>query len=246
MAVQIELGSNCIVQNNTLLNSNANGISISNSVNNSAKGRGSGHQVLNNVVNGASDVGISVWEGIGTLVHGNTVENITMNVSPYMQNTHDGIIFEGAGPCTNVTFSNNTIRNILSPTTKYQGTAIWGGPDGSSNIQYLNNTFQNVWQMARLVGSVTGITLTGNKVNGTVGLIEPVLFVTTDPDGNSPSNVNIQKNVFTGTPSGMIAFIINLQAGAGEFINNTIYTNGNKAIGVANPTSWISSPNTIH
>ena len=240
IGVQIELGSTCFVQGNTILNSNANGISVSN-----ASSHGSGHKVLNNIVNGASDVGISVWEGVGAMIQGNTVENVTLNVSPYLLNTHVGLFAEGQSPCTNVTFSSNTVSNISSPTTKYNGLGMSTGPDGSANIQFLNNTFQNVWQMARLFGSVTGITVKGNKVSSTVSLIDPVLNVATSDTGTSPSNVNMQNNVFNGTPSGTIAYIISLLAGTGKFINNTIYTNGNKTILVENPANWISIPNTI-
>jgi len=241
MGVQIQLGSNCVVQGNSIINSNANGISISNAGN-----HGSGHQVLNNVVNGASDVGISAWEAVGTLVQGNNVQNITLNLSPYQQNTHVGLLAEGQGPCTNITFSNNYVSSISSPTTKYQGLGMGTGPDGSSNIQFLNNTFQNVWQMARLTGSVASLIVRGNKVNGSVSLIDPVLNVSPSDTGNSPSNADIEKNVFNGTPTGMIAYITSLLSGSGKFINNTIYSNGNKrTLLVENQASWVTSPNTI-
>src|SRR5208282_4660804 len=186
MGVQIEVGSNCIVQSNTIVNSNANGISVGNAGNN-----GSGHQVLSNIVNGASDVGISVWEGVGALVRGNNVQNVTLNLSPYQQNTHVGLLAEGQSPCTDIAFSSNTVSNISSPSTKYQGVGMGCGPDGSSNIQFLNNTFSNVWQMARLTGAVTGITVTGNKVNSSVSLLDPVLNVSPSDTGNSPINANI-------------------------------------------------------
>src|SRR5208337_1148688 len=58
MAVQIEHGFNCIVRNNILQNSDANGISINNSAN-PVIPQGGNHQILNNLIDGASDVGIS-------------------------------------------------------------------------------------------------------------------------------------------------------------------------------------------
>jgi len=240
MGVQLEVGSNCIVQDNTILNSNANGISVSNAGN-----HGSGYQVLNNMVNGASDVGISVWEGVSALVHGNNVQNVTLNLSPYQQNTHVGILAEGQAPCRNVIFSNNTVSNISSPITKYPGLGMGAGPDGSSNIQFLNNTFENVYQMARIVGAMVDISVTGNTVNGTLSLTYPVLNVSPSDKGTSPNNVSIEGNVFNGTPTGMVAYIISIISGSGKFINNTIYTNGNKALLVWHPTYWVSSPNTM-
>ena len=241
MGVQIQLGSNCVVQGNSIINSNANGISISNAGN-----HGSGHQVLNNVVNGASDVGISAWEAVGTLVQGNNVQNITLNLSPYLLNTHVGLFAEGQTPCTNITFSNNTVSNISSPTTKYQGLGMSAGPDGSSNIQFLNNTFQNVWQAARFVGLVSGLEIVGNTVDGTVSLLFAPLNVSASSNGNAPIMADIEGNVFNGLPSGMAAYIVSLLAGTGKFINNTIYANGYKrTILVENPANWTTTPNTI-
>jgi len=241
IGVQIEVGSNCVVQGNSIINSNANGISISNAGN-----HGSGHQVLNNVVNGASDVGISAWEAVGTLVQGNNVQNITLNLSPYLLNTHVGLFAEGQTPCTNITFSNNTVSNISSPTTKYQGLGMSAGPDGSSNIQFLNNTFQNVWQAARFVGLVSGLEIVGNTVDGTVSLLFAPLNVSASSNGNAPIMADIEGNVFNGLPSGMAAYIVSLLAGTGKFINNTIYANGYKrTILVENPANWTTTPNTI-
>jgi len=241
IGVQIEVGSNCVVQGNSIINSNANGISISNAGN-----HGSGHQVLNNVVNGASDVGISAWEAVGTLVQGNNVQNITLNLSPYLLNTHVGLFAEGQTPCANITFSNNTVSNISSPTTKYQGLGMSAGPDGSSNIQFLNNTFQNVWQAARFVGLVSGLEIVGNTVDGTVSLLFAPLNVSASSNGNAPIMADIEGNVFNGLPSGMAAYIVSLLAGTGKFINNTIYANGYKrTILVENPANWTTTPNTI-
>ena len=248
MGVSIEIGSNCIVQNNTIINSGANGISVSNSVNNSQKGRGSAHQVLNNIIDGASDVGISVWEGVGTLVQGNTVQNIVMNMSPYQQNTCDGIIFEGTNPCSNLTFSNNTVSNISRPNgSLYKGLGIGGGPDGSSNIQFLNNTIQNVYSAIRFVGDVAGLVATGTSVNGTTSTTEPLVTIVANRKGNSPTGADLEHNTLAGMPSGMTCAIIVLLAGSGKFINNTIHANGNVAMKV-NPSiagDWVTTPNTI-
>ena len=231
MGVQINIGSNCTVQNNIVNNSGANGIAIGNAVNNSRRGRGSGHQVLNNSVNGASDVGISVWEGIETLVQGNTVQNITMGVSPYQQNTCDGLLFEGTNPCSDVTFSNNTVSNISNPNgALYKGLGIGGGPDGSSNIQFLNNTIENVYSAMRFVSDVTGLVVKGNSVNNTTGTDQPLVTVTTNKHGNAPSGADFEQNTLAGMPSDMSTAVVTLLAGSGEFINNTIYANGNVPI----------------
>ncbi|HKM78413.1 MAG TPA: hypothetical protein VJZ03_05010, partial [Candidatus Bathyarchaeia archaeon] len=60
----------------------------------------------------------------------------------------------------------------------------------------------------------------------------------------APIAATIEQNIFQGIPSGMRVYIINLLAGSGKFINNTIYANGNKTIYVNDP-AWTSSPNTI-
>jgi len=248
MGIHVNIGSNCTVQNNTVNNSGANGIAIGNAVNNSQRGRGSGHQVLNNSVNGASDVGISVWEGIGTLVQGNTVQDITMGVSPYQQNTCDGLLFEGTNPCSDVTFSNNTVSNISYPNgALYKGLGIGGGPDGSSNIQFLNNTIENVYSAMRFVSDVTGLVVTGNSVNGTTGTTQPLVTVATNKRGNAPSDADFEQNTLAGMPSDMSSAIVVLVAGSGKFINNTIYANGNVPIRVipAAATDWITTPNDI-
>src|SRR5208282_3612403 len=137
------------------------------------------------------------------------------------------------------------VHDISSPTTRYNGTAIWGGPNGSSNIQYLNNKIQNVYAAMRLVGSVTGLIVTGNSVNGTTSTTQPIIWVDYNPRGNAPTGVDIENNTIRGVPSDMTTYVVNLNAGSGKFINNTIYTNGNKAIRVENSLDWVSSPNTI-
>jgi len=245
--ISIELGSNCLVFGNTVLNSNANGIVVSN-----ASSVGGGHQVLNNIIDGASEVGISTWEAVGALVHGNTVENVTLNVSPTGTNTHVGLLAEGTSPCFNVTFSNNTVSNISSPTTTNKGLGMGAGPDGSSNIQFLNNTFQNIYQAMRLVGGVTGIVVTGNEVRFTTSISDPVIGVSENTGligshGKAPTGVDIEQNTLADLLFGMTSYIVVLKDGSGKFINNTIHTNGNKAISV-NPqikANWVTTPNTI-
>ena len=246
MAIQIEHGFNCIVRNNTLQNSNANGISINNS-SNPVIPQGGNHQILNNLIDGASDVGISCYGAIGTMVAENTVQNITMNLSPYSNNSHVGLMAEG-GHCTNVTFSNNTVRNISIPTARFKGTGMSAGPTGSSNIQFVNNTLENVYAAMLLVGGVTGLIVTGTFVNGTTSIADNIIDVSNDNQGNVPTGVDIEQSVLQGIASGMTNYIVNLHQGSGKFINNTIYANGNTQTIAVNPkdkTNWVITPNTI-
>ena len=251
--ISIEVGSNCIVINNTVLNSNSNGIVVS-----SASTHGSGHQVINNLVNGASEVGISCWEANGALVQGNKVQNITLNNSPTGTNTHVGILAEGRSPCINCTFSNNTVSNISSPSTPpYQGVGMGAGSNGSSNIQFLNNKFQNVYQMMRLTGGVTGITVRGNICRSPTAISDPIVGISAGTCAPppcvhyAPTGIDIEQNTIAAIPFGMTAFVVVINAGSGMFINNTIDMNGNpinKAITVSPPikANWVTSPNTIN
>src|SRR5208282_50670 len=239
--VDIQLGSNCIIQNNIILNSGANGITIGNHNGVTGVATGSGHQILNNTVNGASDVGISCWEAIGTLVQGNTVENITLQVSPYNVNSHIGIDCEGNKPNSKITISNNVIQNIVA-TTGDAGQAFWFHSDNSSNIRFTNNTIKNVDSFGTLSSSVTGLVITGNTINGVKGGSKSVLTIT-NPTGTAPIAATIEQNTFQGIPSGMTAPIIDLHAGSGNFTNNTIYANGNTNVIVVNSSvesSWIT------
>jgi len=241
--VDIQLGSNCIIQNNIILNSGANGITIGNHNGVTGVATGSGHQILNNTVNGASDVGISCWEAIGTVIQGNTVENITLQVSPYNVNSHIGIDAEGSKPNSDITISNNVIQNIVA-TTGDAGQAFWLHSDGSSNIQFTNNTIKNVDTFGILGSDVTGLEITGNTINGVTGS-HPVLTINA-PTGTFPTGAIIEQNTFEGIPSGMTAPIINLRAGSGNFTGNTIYANGNSnVIAVDSSATWVTTPNTV-
>src|SRR5208282_6271635 len=239
--VDIQLGSNCIIRGNTILNSGANGITVGNHNGLTGAASGRNHQILNNTVNGASDVGISCFEAIGTLVQGNIIQNITLQVSPYNVNSHIGIDCEGSKPNSLITISNNKIQNIVA-LTGVPAQAFWLHSDGSSTIHFTNNTIKNVDTFGTLTSSVTGLAITGNTINGVKGGSKSVLTIT-NPTGTAPIATTIEQNTFQGIPSGMTAPIIDLHAGSGNFTNNTIYANGNTNVIVVNSSvesSWIT------
>ncbi len=62
--------------------------------------------------------------------------------------------------------------------------------------------------------------------------------------------MNLQGNIIENLPAGLVSGgIVQLQGGQGQFINNTIQTNGNTKVIVVSPPvsgSWVTTPNTIN
>jgi parallel beta-helix repeat protein len=98
------------ILNNHVNESGANGITIDN-------GTGGGNIVVQgNIVDGASDVGITAWVGKDLLVADNQIMNIDNNDSPFGGNTHLGMMAEGTSTLgsTGCTYSGNTVTNCAA------------------------------------------------------------------------------------------------------------------------------------
>ena len=100
-------GTNDKALDNLVVNSNANGMQVYG---------GSNYLIEDNIINGASDVGISIsgisaTQGISDVVcEGNTILNVDLGVSPYGVNSGDGIITGDNGIAGgNITVANNYI-----------------------------------------------------------------------------------------------------------------------------------------
>jgi len=166
-----------------------------------------------------------------------------MNTSPYQQNTHIGIMAEGklnGSGCKNCTYRGNVIDTVL-------GGGMESSPDNptrspanqNENIVFENNIAQNVGR--------------GLSVNHTRGLIarNNIIQSLTDRTGwavlvyPDAASIDIQGNQITGPQATMVGALIQLLGGTGVFIKNTIYTYGGQVMYVAQPSNWITSPNTI-
>jgi len=228
-----------IIQNNYVENSDANGISVNN------QNGGSGTLVQGNLVNGASDVGITGWDAVDLTVTKNTVQNVTMNTSPYEQNSHTGLSAEGAGNATgskNCTYSENTITNC--PYGMYSAPANGNNSPLNQNrsIVFENNTISNCLS-AITVNHNVGFTCKSNIMKSFPNGAEWAIKIL-----NDASSLDLEYNTIEGLPTSLQGYpnaIIQLYPPSGKFINNTIYANKNKVLYVKNPAGWITTPNTI-
>jgi parallel beta-helix repeat protein len=212
--ISLELSSNCTVSNCLVQRSDANGITVSN------QAGGSGNAVIGNTVDGASDVGITGWHAVDYTVANNIVRNVNMNTSPFLQNTHIGIMAEGGsgGPgCSGVVYRNNIIENC-------SGSGLYCSPaaDGVTNKNVIldGNTIRNC-----------GRGLCINRTD-TISVTKNTFDTTTDPNGFGllvDTNVNradIEGNTWKGIAASPI---IKLRAPNGIFQQNMIQSGGQLA-----------------
>jgi hypothetical protein len=148
-------GSNMAILNSVLVRNWANGIIVSSS--NSI--------VENDIVNGASDIGISLAGyngGISNeLVEGNSITDINMGVSPTNTNCGYGISVGDGGLVTGATVSENTI--IATPAEAI----VVGGTGGQDfDITVTGNYIYDSWEAFR-AGTVTNLIFSENIINST-------------------------------------------------------------------------------
>jgi len=186
VGIGIGPGVNEQVLDNWVQNSWANGITM-------YGGQNSNDIVQGNIVDGASDVGISISGQnsngnapiTNVLVTGNTVLNINMHISPFGQNTGAGLYAGDNGYAQTVTFSNN-----------YVSTGTYGivsDPYTGSNsaITISGNTVVGFTKNGVYAEETNGLTISGN----TFSLPASALAWWVDTDC---TNVVIQNNYVNG------------------------------------------------
>ena len=141
--------TSCTAANNLIVNSDANGMQF--------EGSGGGTTTFNgNTIDGASDVGITVWGGNGVIVENNIIRNIMMNTSPWGGNDHTAMYTENNSP--NNIFRNNTISNVQFGFSDDSSTGIT--VDGNTcYLQSLTGSPYPFW-----TGSSSGGTFSNNKI----------------------------------------------------------------------------------
>ena len=178
-------GSNEQVLDNWVQNSWANGIIVG--------GGGGNDLVEGNIVDGASDVGISISGSnnagnppiTNVLVTGNTVLNINMHISPFGQNTGAGLYAGDNGYAQNVTFSNNYVS------TGTYGIVSDPYTESNSAITISGNTVVGFTKNGVYAEETNGLTISGN----TFSLPASALAWWVDTDC---TNVVIQNNYVNG------------------------------------------------
>ncbi|HKM76104.1 MAG TPA: right-handed parallel beta-helix repeat-containing protein [Candidatus Bathyarchaeia archaeon] len=236
--------TNITVQNCLVQNSDANGI------NTNCNPGGGGNVIQNNTVDGFSDVGITLLGNSNYTCQGNVVKNGNLNNSPYSLNTHIGITgsegINGSSVNPSGTTShilNNTIQNCYASGAFYPGQGISLTGAGNLVFDVENNSITDCEHGIGING-VAGATVLNNTINGLGDKSGYAIKV----EGAS-QNVNLQGNVIENLPAGLVSGgIVQLQGGQGQFINNTIQTNGNKKVIEVSPPvvgSWVITPNTI-
>jgi len=133
--------------NNYVNDSGANGITIDD------QGGGGGNVVQGNVVDGASDVGITAWAGKDLLIEDNQVMNIDNNDSPYGANTHIGMMAEGSTlGCTRVTYKGNIVKACAA-----SGFSSFPGANAiNTDISVESNQISNCGKCGAYFGRSTG------------------------------------------------------------------------------------------
>lgn len=221
--------TNCQVLNNLIVNSDANGITIDNQLN-----VGSGAIVRGNIVDGASDVGITAWYANNFTAENNTVRNVTMNRSPYGVNSHVGMYAEQASK--DVTYRNNYIENcgmVLA--------ADWG-----TNIRFDTITAHNCL-IGLWVGSVNGLTMKNSVFDGIPNALQtnaPYWVFGLDP-GVASAIVTGNQFINVGPYLRANGVIIELRPSSGTFSNNIIDTANGKYPAIDAQSGWTLQNNTI-
>jgi len=153
--ISSDAGSSNQILDNQVANSDANGIIMYG---------GSNHLVQGNVVNGASDVGISIS---GTNDNGNapitnalctqnTASNVNLDVSPFGQNSGVGIMVGDNGYATTITVSDNqiSVASFGVSSDPYSGTNV--------DVTISGNTIQSTTVDGVYAEATTGITIENN------------------------------------------------------------------------------------
>jgi parallel beta-helix repeat protein len=170
--IQVTNCNDCRIIGNFVKDSDANGIQIENDVS------GGRTAAIGNVINGASDVGITCWKGFDVVIAGNIVTNINANTSPFSVNGHVGIDCEqsssrvviannvvsvcpGAG-LSSVPSSGQTNSDII-----FEGNQVYNvgkGIDVARTNQVLirNNMFDTTTDVGVNISSGTYASVTGN------------------------------------------------------------------------------------
>ena len=218
--------SNVNILYNTVVNCDANGITIGSSGTSTVSG---------NTVNGASDVGITAWEANGVTATNNTVTNITMNTSPWNVNSHVGMMVENSGG--NHTFSNNNISNCDG-----SGLCMSGG----ATVLYENNTISNCGRGLYAYGG-SGLNVTNNTCSQIAAIPRTKKLPGVVQIDSGMGSATITGNSFLQTggylPSG--SAVINLTSPSGTFSGNTVSTDNGKYTAITDGPSWVISNNTI-
>ena len=236
--------ANITVQNCLVQNSDANGINVN------CNPGGGGNIIQDTTVDGFSDVGITLLGNANHLVQRCTVKNGTLNTSPYSLNTHigitgsEGINDSSVNPSgTTSHILNNTIENCYSSGDFYPGSGITMQGAGNLLFDIENNNIIGC-EIGIRISEVAGATILNNTINGfgdTNGYAIKVV--------GSSLNVNIQGTLIENLPANLVSGgIVQIQGGQGQFINNTIYSNGNKKVIVVSSSvseDWVTTPNTI-
>lgn len=180
-------GSNSSVLNNHVNNSGANGITIDN------QEGGGGITVQGNVVDGASDVGITAWVGSNLLIANNQVMNINHNDSPFGGNTHLGMMAEGTSTVgsTGVTYSGNIVTACAA-----SGFSSCPGANAfNTNITLQGNQISNCGKCGAYFGRTTGSIAQNNTISNCS--LDGILL------GDSSSNDAISGNQVSKCKSGV-------------------------------------------
>ena len=229
MGIQMLLCEDSTITGCRVVDSDANGITIGN---HSAKDQaiGGNNIISQNIVDGASDVGITGLDPIDSIVEQNTIRNVNMNTSPFNQNTHIGMAVEKAGLAQHVIYRQNRIENCLG-----DGISTFGHtPDSGTDLIWDNNYITNCGN-GLYANMVTGITITNNTVNGTLssgdtsygvtgfGLLIGPQVIRADVEGNNFMNIQAPVWPQNGLGSGGRRIII-LLAPSGVLVNNLMFT----------------------
>ena len=179
-------GTSDNILDNWVVNSNANGIILYG---------GSNYLVEGNSVVGASDVGISI-SGMETnspitnvLCSGNFISEMNLGVSPFQEDTGEGILIGDNGPATSVTVSGNQVSTVLFGV--YSGPAV----GTNDNITISGNHVSSATEDGIDVWTTTGATVQGNTVNG-AGLYGIGIW--------SGSDITVSGNTITAAVGGSI------------------------------------------
>lgn len=221
--------------NNSIARCGANGITMG-----APNGTASG-----NTVDGASDVGITIWQTDNCTIQNNVVKNINLSVSPFGENTHVGIMLENTGGghtvknnavsgCTGAAFSTSTTGtgNVFDSNTISncaRALSIWGG-----GVTVTNSTFDLLAQNPPVKSGVQ---------NGMVyvSAVGPVIIT-----GCSFTNIGAYCILGTGgAPQPVVQLYVPTGFVSGTFSNNTVQTDGGKYTPIVSSAAWVVSGNTI-
>jgi parallel beta-helix repeat protein len=235
--IGVNASSSVKLLNNYVQNCDANGISVGN------EGEGSDTLISGNLVDSASDVGISAWDGVNVNVDNNVVKNVNMNRTPWVRadtGSHIGVMAEGNTFSQNCTYTNNTIINC--------GDGMSSDPGGqlrNKGIVFANNTVLNCLRAA-YVNVTQDVTITNNIFDGlaqspTGNTMYGALRL--DPQvGTATISSNQFKNVGGYVKGGAV---ISILSPSGTINNNVIDTYNKKYQAISAPLGWMLIDNTV-